>query len=726
MMKEGNYVINTFIENHKKHSQAPMALYGVGNNTKLLLDDEEIKNFNIVGLMDAECVGQNIYGKKVLSNEEVIKKCEIIIIVAQKIVLKIIYERIKFLDKEHGIKIYNIEGEELKNIFNKKSEIYDNLSYWNNTEEKLINMINSHEIVSFDIFDTLIMRNILKPTDIFKLVEVRIKEDLNINIQFENNRVSAEIELNKFIEAPTIDQIYECIQRKLGISDEVRDNIKNIEYEIECQYIIPRRKMIEIYNYAISCNKQVYLISDMYYDKEKIINLLKICGIDKINKNNILISCEHNKTKSSGKLFEYYKSINIDKTMLHIGDNENSDIKIPPKYGIESFGILSAYDMLVHSTYSSMLIKIESVQENIILGMIIGKIFNNPFALNKGRGRYIVNDLETLGYVFWGPFVLNFMIWLINNLKKSKYKVVLFVARDGYLINYLYEYIIKTLKLKNMPEPIYFKTSRRAITVPTIKTKEDILFILKKPYKCTKAQLLKERFGINISGNKGDKVLINSEENNNKILEYSEEIIKNAAIERRNYFKYINSLEKLTNKNNIAIFDLYSSGTIQYYLSKLINKKIHGFYLATNSLPNLYYKDNSYIDAQLGNQLLYNPQYSIIRHYQMLESVFTDPNNTLIKCDCNGEFCYLKTDSKELRDFSKINLIHDGIKSFIYDYIMLNKNNALKEVRLEFTDDIFNLFVSDKSIVIDEIKDVFYFESSYEAIYECNVWNSEY
>ena len=37
--------------------------------------------------------------------------------------------------------------------------------------EKIKSKVENYEIVSFDIFDTLLKRNVKKPTDVFKYVE---------------------------------------------------------------------------------------------------------------------------------------------------------------------------------------------------------------------------------------------------------------------------------------------------------------------------------------------------------------------------------------------------------------------------------------------------------------------------------------------------------------------------------------------------------------------------
>src|ERR1700690_1239701 len=86
----------------------PIALYGIGEKTKLLL--ENIQGFKIVGLMDKDAVGQTIYGQPVLSHRDVIGNVKVIIIVANMSVASLIYQRIECLKTEHGIDILYVNG----------------------------------------------------------------------------------------------------------------------------------------------------------------------------------------------------------------------------------------------------------------------------------------------------------------------------------------------------------------------------------------------------------------------------------------------------------------------------------------------------------------------------------------------------------------------------------------------------------------------------------------
>ena len=81
--------------------------------------------------------------------------------------------------------------------------------------EKLKKIIKKHDIISFDVFDTLIKRNCNSPRDIFYIVEKQYNKlfDEKIN-DFYQKRVNAESKarLKHFdVEDITIDEIYSCI-----------------------------------------------------------------------------------------------------------------------------------------------------------------------------------------------------------------------------------------------------------------------------------------------------------------------------------------------------------------------------------------------------------------------------------------------------------------------------------------------------------------------------------
>jgi len=722
LSSEGKYVISTFEKNFFRHKDKPIAFYGVGANTQILL--ENIKGYNIVGLMDAQCVGENIFGYKVLSNEDVIKKAEYIVIIARPSVINIIYKRIEFLEKEHNIKIFNVEGKPLNDINEDTTEVKD-IEYWKSSEEILKEMIDKHDIISFDIFDTLIMRKILRPQNIFDVVERILDEQYNIKINFKEVRIQAENELNKTIEAPSLNEIYDRVQEIMNIKDEIKKIIKSTELQVEYKYIVPRKKMVEIFNYAKKMRKSIYLLSDMYLPKEEIKILLNKCNINGFNE--LIISCDIQKTKNTGKMYEYYKLLEKKGDLLHIGDNAKGDIEMAKNFGINTFQVLSSYEMLMNSNIKGILVNVSTIEECNILGLFLAKAFNNPFILNSRKGRLFIDDLFEMSYLFIGPIIFNFIVWLVQELTDSEYEKILFSARDGYLIEKLYTMVINKCNITNATPGLYFKTSRRAISVANISNEEDILTILKKAYKCTKGQLLKIRFGIdpkNQDKEVNDSIVSGKDDNEviSYIMSYKNKILENAKDERECYIEYINNIG-IMDKKKVALFDFCSSGTIQHYLAKLINKEIRGFYFATMNIPNGFYEDASKMTTLFGDAKQYYSKFNLCKSYMFLESILTDPNNTLVRCLSDSRFQYNEGETN-LKDYNNIDRCHKGIKSFIEDMLSLDERIVFRDINPSFTDDLFGLLPSKRFIVSDKIKNSFYTESGYDFNYEYNVWDT--
>lgn len=93
-MRNEKQVIDDFNRYFNKIKNETIVLYGVGKYTKLIL--ENLSDYSVVGLMDEKQVGNTIYGKKILSEDEVLHSgCNNIIIIANLSSAQIIARRIK-------------------------------------------------------------------------------------------------------------------------------------------------------------------------------------------------------------------------------------------------------------------------------------------------------------------------------------------------------------------------------------------------------------------------------------------------------------------------------------------------------------------------------------------------------------------------------------------------------------------------------------------------------
>lgn len=115
---EKERIFHLFDNGFTRYKNVPIALYGLGINTKYLL--EEAKEYNIIGIAANERIGEIVYEHKVMPIEAIPGKGEIIVIIAQAKSIKTIYERIKHIENS-GVEIYDIYGKKLKNYYNEES-----------------------------------------------------------------------------------------------------------------------------------------------------------------------------------------------------------------------------------------------------------------------------------------------------------------------------------------------------------------------------------------------------------------------------------------------------------------------------------------------------------------------------------------------------------------------------------------------------------------------------
>ncbi len=199
----------------------------------------------------------------------------------------------------------------------------------------LKHLIKKYKVITFDIFDTLIERDIINPLDIFKIVgkEVLGREYADF---FYNARIEAEKRARNESEnrEVTLDDIYNHMDRIYSINSEA---LKTEEIKQEIKHCVRKDSIHELFRFAISSGCTVYLISDMYLPKEVIEKILDKCGIKGYIK--CFISNETGKNKISGGLFRVV--INEEKLnkedILHVGDSIKADFIGARKQGITSY-----------------------------------------------------------------------------------------------------------------------------------------------------------------------------------------------------------------------------------------------------------------------------------------------------------------------------------------------------------------------------------------------------
>lgn len=290
--------------------------------------------------------------------------------------------------------------------------------------EKMVESLMSYDVISFDIFDTLIFRCVGQPTDVFYFVGERLQIP-----DFKNIRVCAErdarmkcYERNNHYEI-TLSDIWNVIKEDVGMSPELGINA---EVDMENNICFANPYMLKVWNQLIEAGKKIIVVSDMYLPRKVLETILKNNGY--IGYLNLYISCEYGKNKATGSLYEVIKKEYKDQTIIHIGDNLHSDIKMSRKNGFSACLYRNVnYNMLLFRPYD--------------MSYLVGSVYRGIVSSHLYNGMSTYSVEYEYGYLYGGLFVLGYCNFIHDYCKKNEVDKILFLSRDGDIVKKAYDYL---------------------------------------------------------------------------------------------------------------------------------------------------------------------------------------------------------------------------------------------------------------------------------------------
>lgn len=438
----------------------------------------------------------------------------------------------------------------------------------------IINQIEKYDIVSFDIFDTLLKRNVAKPTDVFEYIEKKH----NIT-GFCEQRIAAEKRARtkkKGVEV-TLSDIYA----------EMPYDFSSEELKAEGELLVANDWILPVYKHALK-SKRVIITSDMYLPEEFICQILEREGLGGYEK--LYLSSSIGKTKHSGELFELIISeLGKENRLIHIGDSYRSDFEIPKKYGIDAIHIPTKIEK------NTFKLKEVGIEENII-----NSFLNNTSPI--GESKYYRFGYEKFGMFLWG-----YSKWLHKSVKDSDIKDVYFFSRDGLIMKKAFD------ALYNDVQTHYLEVSRRSLRVPILWMNYELSHVVNmiSPSKLVSLTTIFDGVGLDINNYRSliEKYGFTFEttfdrkellENKNLNSLYSELEADIETVSKKEYELLVKYIDQNHLSGKFAIVDIGWSGGMQRYLIETLNKLgidagIKGYYIGVAD----YYKRNKEVVPDL-------------------------------------------------------------------------------------------------------------------------------
>ena len=291
--------------------------------------------------------------------------------------------------------------------------------------EAVISILKTYDIISFDVFDTLIFRPLCQPKDLFYF----IGEKLSVP-DFRNIRAWAEHDARMKCHHRTghteviFSEIWDNFEKDTGVS--AADGMR-IEEDTERKLCYANPFMLEVWNRLKKAGKRIIVISDMYLPTDTITDIIESNGFTGAEK--IFVSNAYGKNKSKGDLFEYVKSeVGRDKKIIHIGDNPKSDVTMAGRAGFATlhYPQVNRY-MMMYRPYD-----MSYIVGSAYRGIVSNYIYNG---LNQYSMEY------EYGFIYGGLFVLGYCGFIHEQYINKKLDKLLFLSRDGEILKKAYDYL---------------------------------------------------------------------------------------------------------------------------------------------------------------------------------------------------------------------------------------------------------------------------------------------
>ena len=348
------------------------------------------------------------------------------------------------------------------------------------------------DTVSFDLFDTLVLRPFLKPTDLFYLMQEEFERLAGVNsyLLFAELRVAAEAACRKRVrdehpdwEDITLDEIYGELGRAYPIDAAARDALKALECELELRLCTPRRIGRELFELARARGKRVIVCSDMYLPQDVIEAILTKNGYAC---DGVYLSSALRLGKWTGRLYRHVQSaLGVPAgAILHIGDNRASDVDNARKSGWQSAHLPSPVELFRNEdpdffgggAYRALVDAAGSIRDGqnpewgffgyrTAVAVGVNRIWDSPYSLIAENSDYDAAPYR-MGYFCLGQYLYAITDWLTQKARREGRGRVHFVARDGYLPMRAYE-LLRGVDA-TLPESNYLYISRKALALTDV------------------------------------------------------------------------------------------------------------------------------------------------------------------------------------------------------------------------------------------------------------------
>ena len=440
-----------------------------------------------------------------------------------------------------------------------------------------------YDLLSLDLFDTLVWRKVPRPTDVFYLVAHRLRAQgwmrpSSSPESFTHERIQAEQRARRrkpSLEV-TLEEIYDEFPR--GYLEEISPrDAAEVEFETERDLIRVNPDMQELVDRARAKGLRIAFVSDTYFTAERIRRLVPIAP------DYLLLSCEENVGKYQGLHQRLIERSGVEPgRILHVGDDYRADVEGPGIFSMDRYWFRlwpeSFEDLLSQELPSTF-----SGRASYLDGDDAGLTTLRTRAVARSTNPY-----ERWGSAVLGPVVAGFTDWVADRCKALQTDTVLCLMREGRVFKQALDRLHPGLTTRE------FYVSRYAARKAAIfdASEEELLAFVLRPSPQKRGTILRQ-LGLDEDALDGDPDETLSPDETRTLIHHvhadrslRRRVIRDSARARAGLLAHLRSVLGGDPPARLALVDLGYKGTIQECLQRIFDREgtgvtTRGLYLVT-------------------------------------------------------------------------------------------------------------------------------------------------
>ncbi|WP_342110973.1 rhamnan synthesis F family protein [Methylobacterium sp. SI9] len=553
------------------------------------------------------------------------------------------------------------------------------------TQDQALLALQDADLVSFDLFDTLVSRPARRPDAVLKLVEHRIATEEGRPIPLFTERRAAEnrARAHKHHQGDVnLSEIYTELAASGTIPGDVVARAHTLEKRIDLGALLPRPEVIAVLRAAHDHGKRIVLMTDTYYEEADIRGILRAIGIADLFAA-LYVSNAVGARKDRGDLWRHVEEAEAvpRARWLHVGDNEHSDIQAACDRRIPYLHVAHPAKILAQGGFVRDEGGLaETWASDLVIGHAMLTLGRNPFLGRAGPPYLTLGSARAVGSVVFGPLMLLFMSWLIRHEALGRVERLFFLAREGDFLVKVYRLIRERYGLRHMPEGRYFHVSRQVAIGAALGTgfRPDLVIGAGR-YVGSIQSLLLNRASFTAPAHLGldshnVRLPADAPVVERVMTDLEPEIMAHGADLNARFRAYARQ-EGLDAGSLHAVVDVGYSATIQKMMQLALGQPLTGFYMTTFDTAQGVAQDGgaAFSCFSAGSE---NPETStlpVLAYGLAVEAFLTAPHGQVVGYENAGERIapLFKTDPRTPAEHAVLAELHAGAEQYVTDTLDL-------------------------------------------------------